>query len=244
MKNLYKLILTLRKDLSILFMTCIITVCVIDFWLIHIPELFNGGAAFGVIADKLCLSYISAFIFYFLVVHTKQQKDKENMYAYVSNKVWHIIAYGTTIIREMAKASNVELKSNYPSEQELLEVCSKINPCSDAPLLISFAANANWYQYFEYYRKMSSEDTQSIYGKMPFLDTKLIKHLADIEDTQWFSLVKAVSPIPIQFKNKNLLNFWSAIIEYLKSVKALQDYYNKKLLVYHDKPWGDKPLRS
>jgi len=233
MTTIFKLITTLRKDLAFLFMLALLTVCVIDFWLINIPELFNGGHVLGTIIEKLCLSYISAFIFYFLVVHIKQQKDKKNIYNYVAIKSNLIIAYGQTIGRDLAKAADVTMKNYYPNKNELLEICSKVNPYSETPLLINFTGQkANWFEHFENYRIRSMDAIQEIYAKMPFLDTQLVQHLSKIENSQFFSLSKAISPYPIQFKNDTLLNFFSTIFDYINVVKNFEDYYNAKIKQY------------
>jgi hypothetical protein len=234
MTNFFNLIKTLRKDLSFLFIISLVTVCLIDFWLINVPEIFKKGHTFGPIVEKLCLSYISAFIFYFLVVHIKQQNDKKNIYTYVAHKSISIIAYGQTIGRDLAKAANVTLKEYYPSRHELLEVCSKVNPYSEeAPLLISMTGQkANWFQYFENYRQQTMSAIQDIYAKMPFLDTKLVRHLSLIENSDFLSVTKAIANIPFQFKNENLLNFTTSIQTYLDTVKEFDKYYKANIKKY------------
>ncbi len=233
MTSIFKLIKTLRRDLSVLFILALLTVCLIDFWLINVPELFKSGHTLATIIEKLCLSYISAFIFYFLVVHIKQQKDKKNIYAFVAIKSNLIIAYGQTIGRDLAKAANATLKASYPDKNELIEICSKISPYSEAPLFVNFSGQkANWFQYFERYRVQSIEAIQEIYAKMPFLDTQLVRHLSEVEDSQLFALVKAVAPIPIQFKNDTLLNFSLTIMDHLTTVQKFEQYYISKIEQY------------
>lgn len=131
-----KLIKSVRKDLGLIFIIALLTICVIDFLLIDIPELFNGGYKLGQIIYKLCLSYISAFIFYFLVVHIKQQKDKENLYSYVAKKVYMVIGSAWGLIAEISKASNITLAEKYPTKVELDIICKAINPNANAPLLL------------------------------------------------------------------------------------------------------------
>lgn len=233
MTEFFNLIKTLRKDLSILFILSLATVLLIDFWLIEIPELFKKGHIIGTIAGKICLSYISAFIFYFLVVHTKQQKDKKNIYNYVAHKSISIIAYGQTIGRDLAKSANITMKEYYPSKNELLEICSKINPHSEPPTLISWTGQKlHWFHHFENYRQQTIEAIQDIYSKMPFLDTKLVRHLSLIENSAFFSLTKSVSNFPLQFKNENLLNFTDSIFKYLEIVKEFNKYYEENIEKY------------
>ena len=233
MTEFLNLIKTLRKDLSFLFLLSLSTVLAIDFWLGDIPELFKGGHTIGTIVEKICLSYISAFIFYFLVVHIKQQRDKKNIYNYVAIKSLSIIAYGQTIGRDLAKTANVEMKEYYPSKNELLEICSKINPYSEAPTLMSWTGQKyNWFQFFENYRLQTMSTIEDIYSKMPFLDTKLVKHLSAIEGSDYFSFVKAVSNAPFQFKNENLLNFADTIFKYIETVKEFDNFYKRNIEKY------------
>ncbi len=233
MINLLDFIKTLRKDLSFLFILSIVTVCLIDFYLVSIPQIFYGGKVLGTIIEKLCLSYISAFIFYFLVVHIKQQNDKKNIYKYVALKSIAIIGYGQIIGRELSESAGVKMKNYYPDKNEILQICSRINPYSESPLYLNLSGQkANWFQHFENYRRQSIETIQEIYAKMPFLDTRLVKHLSTIENSDFFSITKAIAPIPIQFKNENLLNFWQTIFNYLNDVKSFEEYYNSNIKHY------------
>lgn len=234
MISIFKYIITLRKDLASLFILSVLTVSLIDLWLININQLFSIGHTLGVVVEKLCLSYVSAFIFYFLVVHIKQQNDRENIYSYIAIKSNLLIAYGQVIGRDLANASNVKLKNYYPDREELLEICSKISPYSEAPLLVNFTTGqkATWFQHFENYRLKSMETIQEIYAKMPFLDTQLVRHLSEIEESQFFALSKAVSQFPLQFKNDSLSNFYSTIMDHIVIVQNFEEYYNLKIKQY------------
>ena len=235
MKELIIYIKALRKDISCIFIVAITSLLIIDFWLVDIPELFSGGKKLGSIIEKLCLSYISAFIFYFLVVHIKQQTDKKNIYSYIAIKSNLIIAYGQAIGRDLAKFSNVTLKGTYPDKNELLEICSKINPYSETNLLLYMGGpSANWFQYFENNRYETFEAINDIYTKMTFLDTKLVKHIVEIENSNFFPFAKALANFPIQAKNTNLLNFYSTILEHINTIEKFQEYYLKNIKHYSD----------
>jgi hypothetical protein len=230
MKDLIKIIKALRKDLSIIFLVALLSVFTIDFWLVNIPEFFHGGNVLGSIAEKLCLSYMSAFIFYFLVVHIKQYNDKKNIYSYVAIKSNLIIGHGQEIARDLALFSKVPLKGTYPNKDELMEMCSKIDPYSQTRLLLSFGGQtANWYQFFENNRIQTLEAINDIYAKMPFLDTKLVNQLSKIQDAHIFSLAQAMARFPVKAKNDSLLNFASIIFDHLNNIKQFQDYYIKNI---------------
>lgn len=227
-----KLIKSIKKDLGFLFIGAILTICLIDFWLIDIPERFKGGFKFGQIIYKLSMSYTSAFIFYFLVVHIKQQKDKENLYSYVAKKVYIVIGSAWGLISEISRASNITLAAKYPSKEELDVICKSINPNANAPLLLGRSGNyANWIQYLDYSKKRSNDATEKIFKKMPFLETELVNVLAKIEDNSHFMVLgHLVNSMPI--KNQDITAFQSNISAYFELIKELEKYADKKLAKY------------
>lgn len=158
-----QLITTLRKDLGLLFISALLTIFLIDYLLIDIPEKFAGGYKLGQFIYKLCLSYISAFIFYFLVVHIKQQKDKENLYPYLAKKVYKVIKSALELISELAKVSNTTITNKYPTTSELDSMCKNININANAPLLTGRRNYPIWIQYFNYLKKKSDNATEKIF---------------------------------------------------------------------------------
>lgn len=227
-----KLIKSIRKDLMLFFIVALITVCIIDFWLSDITELFSGGYKLGQITYKLCMSYISAFIFYFLVVHIKQQKDKENLYLYVSKKVHIINSSASGLISAISKASKITLTEKYPSKEELEIICKSIDPNTNAPLILGPQNNyANWIQYFNYSKKRSNNATEKVFRKMPFLDTELVNILARIEDNTFFLVLDHfLLDMPIQ--NKDITVFKQCLFSYFELIKELEKYADKKLFNY------------
>ena len=227
-----KLIKSIRKDLGFLFIGALLTVCIIDFWLSDIPELFSGGYKLGQIIYKLCMSYISAFIFYFLVVHIKQQKDKENLYLYVSKKVHIINSSASGLISAISKASNITLIEKFPSKEELDIICKLINPNTNAPLILGPRDNyANWIQYFNYSKKRSNDATEKVFRKMPFLETELVNILARIEDNDFFTVLPHFTyDRPIG--NQDITVFKQCLFSYFELIKELEKYAEKKLFKY------------
>ena len=204
--NLLKLIKSLRRDLGFIFIGAFSVVCIIDFWLIYIPEFFSKGHELGQIFYKLCMSYISAFIFYFLVVHIKQQKDKQNLYTYVAEKIDIIISDAEDLTKKMSDGANMKFASKYPSNPELQLFSNTLDPHSNAPLLLGTSGNyANWIQYFSYSKRRSKEAIQKIFTQMPFLETELVSILANLEDTShfwyWELIIPTIHTHQLQFAN-------------------------------------------
>jgi hypothetical protein len=223
---------TLRIDISIIFFLCILIIISINFWFNKIPEIFEGGSKVGIILEKICLSYVSAFIFYFLIVHIKAHKDKININNYILNKVNFLINGFTILNNQLTKESKINLTGKYPTNEEINLIFRSINPKSKAPLLLNILSNdyANWIQYLEHSRQESSHTIENIFLLMPFLDTKLITILTKIEDCTYFRLLPTMSKNPIA--NKDLTFLETTFLEYTKLIKELEEYRDRKLKHY------------
>ena len=231
MNNLSLLFKTLRKDISALFIVCLMTIFLIDFWLKGYVEWFSGGAKLGDIIYKLCLSYTSAFIFYFLVVHIKAQKDKTNINNYVIPKVERIISCCNELIAALAKSANVNLANKYPTDEELSIICLNINPHTAAPMMKSdFSGHINWVGFFDFYKRRSNETTDKIFVTMPHLDTELVNIIARIDDCSYFVLLDLIGPFTGRITD--LTSFQAVLTDYFKLTKELEKYATEKLKHY------------
>ena len=226
-----KSIRSLRTDLLVIFLCSIITIFLIDFWLIDIPELFKGGAKLGQILYKLCFAYISAFIFYFLVVHLKNQKDKENFYGYISSNTSMVIGQAKALIISLENNSGIKLNSAFPDSLELQSICRTIDPNAKAPLVFGYIGNyATWLQYLDYFKKRSNEASNKVLSKVQFIESELVKKLAEIEDCSHFKEITMFSNLKIG--NTDLSAFEPSLAEYFKLISDLETYYVKNLKKY------------
>ena len=82
-----KSLLRVRKELNIFLGISVVAVVSIGVLLRDIPEIIPKGAEIGEVFYRLSLSYIASYIFYFVVVHLKAEKDKKNISAYIFRSV-------------------------------------------------------------------------------------------------------------------------------------------------------------
>lgn len=217
--------------LNVALFVAVISILLIDFYFKYIPEVFQWGSELGKIYYKLCLSLIASYIFYFIVVHIKSIKDKENVNIFIANKVSNILNEYTSQIKSLKKEISDESEILYFELHNLENMFEKIDPKSNAPLILGNINNyANWMQFFSYYNKKSQEHIQKVFVHMPFLDSELVKILAHIDDCSHFSIIDLL--LNIKFGNDNLKSFASSFYGYSTLCKELDNYYNKKLLKY------------
>lgn len=89
------------KRLKIILLLAIPIVISIDFWLINIPEKIVWGYEFGFIIRSLSMAYIASFIFYYVTVHIKSNRDKKNLKPYITKCISDILGLQNGIHNSM-----------------------------------------------------------------------------------------------------------------------------------------------
>lgn len=116
------------KSLLIILIFSIIVIVSIDFWLINIPEKVSWGYEFGKILYPLCMAYIASFIFYFVTVHIKNVKDKNNIRPYIYKNATSVIGFHTGIhnsLQNSAQPSTFQGKILF-KESDYLDLLTRI----------------------------------------------------------------------------------------------------------------------
>lgn len=207
----------------------VVSILAIDFCLKDIEEIVSWGSEFGEIYYRLCLSIIASYIFYFIVIHLKSMRDKENINTFVSSKVCQIVGDYNKQLSEIKKVSNLKDDKTTYELEDWKDLLIKISPKAQAPLILG-TRYATWMQYFSYYNKRTQSHIQKIFVNMPFLDSELVKILAHIDDCSHFSVIDLLSSV--SFNNDNMEGFASTFLEYAELCRQLDEYYKKKLLEY------------
>jgi hypothetical protein len=221
MKKLFKYLLTTRTDLKILLSIAICTYFIIELLLKRYNELFDGGYEIGQFFSNLSISYISAFIFYFIVVHIKSQKDKENVNEWVGHKVYSIITSAHLFIQPLQQLENKKARYEELKESDLSKLLrSVVRTAPQAPYIIN-DNRASWLEWYEYLKKSTEKSIKEIFVRYLHLDTELIKLLSRIENSlffyQWdllYSLEHDVTFGIYEFQIKT----------YMKLIKELEEY--------------------
>ena len=225
---------SLRPILWILLFCSIVYIALFELFLLGEPELFRGGNKLGEFLEKLCISYISSLIFYFIVVHYKSYQDKKNVYSYVSRKVIGIYGDGLGLWGDMARVAGMNNTEKLPPRTDVGRACQAINLNTIAPLSIGSIANkATWIQYLAYYQNRTRDSIRGVLLETPYLEAKLLGLLAEIEDCTYFRYVGTLNSGSFN-QNTDLSFLAPNICDYFDLLDKLQTYAEEKLKPYAD----------
>ncbi|TDE46752.1 hypothetical protein E0I26_01325 [Flavobacterium rhamnosiphilum] len=219
-------IITSIKFLFSLALISLINMLINDFYLFDIEEKFVGGAKIGNIFYQLSLAYIGSFIFYFIVIYLKEKKDKHLIEPYISLKILAIITNGKILIKVLNIESSVLLKNEYPTKNEMKEMCSKIDPNNK----IKGWYNTTWIRLCKEYRKESEIEMKSVYEKITFLDSKLVRLLTDIQTSSYYNYYKFENGNNDTTHHKDLNSDCENLYLYIELIKQLEIYAEKNLI--------------
>lgn len=227
--NLFKQLLSVRPIINILAGLALLIVLLIEFYLKKIPEIFAHGHDLGEVVYRICLSIISSYIFYFIVIHLKAQSDKKNINAYVARKVLRIYGECSAQLNDLAKTSDMLGEHLWKDLEAIKPIFRVLNPNGRAPLIVSYppVKYATWLQYFDSHRRDTTEIIEKIFRKMPFLDSKLVALLAKLEDCRHFTMIKSSVAYPAA---NETLDVWAdPFIGYVDICKELNAYFEQNL---------------
>ena len=226
-----KYIASVRPAINAIFLGAVVSIIVMEGWLNSIPEVVSWGSKFGEVYFKICLSIISSYVFYFIVVHIKTVQDKENIGQFVSGKVRNVIGNYKSQIGELKKAANNSSKEVFLEKKDIEAIFLSINPQGQAPLLIGGPGNyAKWLQYMDYHKSRTQGSIQKVFVKIPFLDSKLVALLAKIDDCTHFMVIDHSANRRVS--NTDMSAWASSFYDYGLLCKELENYYEKHLVHY------------
>lgn len=221
MKKLYGYFKKVRIELKTLLLISIVGYFLIV-WLNIFPEIFTGANKVGDFFSKLCIAYTTSFIFYFVVVHIKAERDKENVGEYVAIKLSDIITVGHLYFEPFLNGKRFEdLKPSDLTRSILDKV--KRNEAGKGYTTLD-GTPYTWLQIYEYHKKSTFEALDIIFRRYSHLDSKLIKLLSRIEDSMMYFQWQMLYNFPY---DESFGMFQFQLQTYLLVIKELEEYTKK-----------------
>ena len=81
---------------------------------------------------------VASYVFYLIVVHVKEQSDKDNVKTYVFSKSRRVVGNYISVIRAIKKEVGYMGEEGYFEQEKIHEFFLKVVPNSDAPMISSY----------------------------------------------------------------------------------------------------------
>lgn len=227
-KQWMKYFASVSPTLNVLLIFSVIIVLLHDFAFASSPELFRGGAQIWDLAYRLSLALIGSYIFYFVVVHSKRQQDKDNLLPFLRRQTNFVFGDAKSLVNALREESGHDFAGEYPSLNDTQVMCSKISLSDEAQLIIDIMmTKANWLQFLLHERNRTERALPKIYATVPFLDSDYLKLLTNIENCHYFTMLDHVRGLPVG--NASLSFLSTVLYEYFQHARALEEYANREL---------------
>lgn len=232
------------KQLSIFaFLSCLIVVWIDFFDDFYLPNPFSiKSASFNKLVEGLLVSFITSYIFYYLVVYLKEQRDKKIVLPYIANHTYFLINQVRLFVFALKSEAGIFNKplnmnndlyapSDYPTESEWISI-AKINPntwrepegkrFNDNYMRIpTFFGDINQKIFNIEYR------INKILSKIQYVEPSYIKILSDIQDNKFHRYILGKGDYKkeiLKYHHDELGLMIENMKEYFESIKVLEEY--------------------
>ena len=179
-------IINIKKSVGIPALIAFASIIIIEFWLRRIPATNYFCESIGNIYLKLCYSYCSAFIFYFIVVYLPKEKKKISLWVLLNNKTGYISRELALIIRQINQSTSCKLKEDVKNitRQEFELALKPINALQ--PFIVKAMGYEthykNWYEYLYSKRETIRKYIAEIAVHSENVDSEFLSYLTNIDN--------------------------------------------------------------
>lgn len=187
-----------------------------------IPQPIDGFHEIGLVFEAVLASVLASYVFYLIVVHFKEVREKKTIYPFVTRWANLVVQDCKTQIAGFSTADTAKLDFKTLEQQDIEAVFARLEPNGEAPLVFWQGGQANWLQYFENYRIRSLRHIDKIMAQLMFLEAPLVALLMKVQDSTHFSSIERLSRV--RLNNDNLTTFAGAFFEYVQACRELDGY--------------------
>lgn len=223
-------IFALRKDILILATISLLSILLIELWFVDIPAPNKYFHFLGGVYLKLCYSFFSAFIFYFLVVHLPKENRKFKSYRQISNKVHKINQYIYSLLDALLKGIDPAHTDEIKAEV-IKEACEKTNPIQGvialdfSSLPYGKAEYNNWYELLQVTSVNIRDEIKDLLLLNDSIDANLLEAATHLDDTaKWFNYKKGTPYNSLSFISYPLINLRNEAVALRKVVSKSYKY--------------------
>ncbi|MGG0511397.1 hypothetical protein ABE078_28495 [Priestia megaterium] len=232
--NMYRRFITVNKWLRILLLISIVSVLVVDLYLIDKPEWFKNAAQLGSLYRNLCFAYITSFLFFFWNVHLQSYNTKVKSYQYVYNKVTRLREMGIDLVLALEDKNRDSSYGKYPVPEvsEMFKLCYKVDPYQ--PVKFNRRPFQNWFELFDFIDQETRRIISELLVIKDVLDAEVMTDLINLaEDAN--SRLNRYSDSDLN--DKNLANRVVVMWDYSHACSVLSSKFKEKYIIYRDESW-------
>jgi hypothetical protein len=159
----------------------------------NLPEIFPFAYEVGKITEALFMSYVASFIFYLVVVHSKETKDKIAFYPYALLLSRQIVQRVTYELQSMTRNISLDIDVNNVTVEQIcslantLDVESRSNVMPKKP--DAFRMDTDGKPYFE---MMTWTEAQLSNRRVVFWKIEQIISSRMLIDTEWLEILMQI----------------------------------------------------
>ena len=173
---------TIRTDVLVAFIIATAIILVTELWLYKYPAFNEQFYKTGQIFIKLSYSYVSAFIFFFLVVHLPKENKKINTYRIISVKIGEMGRFLVNILFQMEQATGDTLQGmdfdKITLTKTLVKIKSHTPVSSLTPMNVVFN---DWYDFVQHNGEEIKRLTTEIFLFNETLDNEVLELVGQID---------------------------------------------------------------
>lgn len=217
------------SELKILLYISVFFILFIEFIGFSYNEIFHKASIVGNIILKICYSYVSALIFYYLVVHHKRQDEKRKFYKVLGSKLNSFVFEHDGIYSNISKLNNNN-KIDYFDKENLKLSLKNVNPHSiyDGVVYIDIG-KATWLKHLFIVAERTKNEIEKIYLQSFLFDVELIDLLDKLNNNLLFAQVRLFNTT---LSNQDFESFSSPFYRYSEAINNLKNYINKEIKKY------------
>lgn len=166
-----------------------------------IPEPVGGLHELGLVFEAVLASVLASYVFYLIVVHFKEVREKKTIYPFVTRWANLVVKDCKTQIAGFTGGDPTKLDFQTLEKHDIEAVFSKLAPNGEAPMVFWQGGQANWLQYFENYRVRSLRHIDKIMTQLLFLEAPLVALLMKVQDSKHFNLIETLSRVRLNSDN-------------------------------------------
>lgn len=189
----------------------------------RLPGAFTGAQELGVLVDSVLTSIVASYIFFVMVVHWPNTRDRLLVRPHVARHSRQVVRFCRQQLAALGGATGTTLEFESLSTDELRKAFRATNPNAPAPMVF-FPGNqtATWIQYLEHHVERSLTSIARTLSNVQFIEARLVQLLTSIEDSSYFLQMRLVGSAPM--RNTDLSVWAEPFIQYCALCNQLEAY--------------------